>query len=108
MKKFLMLIGKIVPWLVLVAVGWCMYVLARFFWQQFLSLKPELSVALLTAATTVLVATLSVILARRFEKKREVEAQFRGVKTEAYDAFLKRYFDLSQSPEKPGDDLVDF
>lgn len=108
MKKFIALIGKSTPWLALAAGCWGMYVLVRFFWQQFISLKPELSAALLTAATTILVATLSVLLARSFEKKREVEAQFRGAKTEAYDAFLKRFFDLYQNPENVGDDLVDF
>lgn len=90
------------------ALGWGLYVLALSIWHQFVSLKPELSAALLTAATTVLVATLSVLFARHFEKKREVESQFRAAKTEAYDSFLKRFFDLYEKPESDEADLAKF
>jgi uncharacterized membrane protein len=108
MKKVASLISALMPFLVLGLSGWVLYAVARFFWHQLLSLKPELSVALLTAATTVLVATLSVLLARYFEKKKEVEAQFRSIKTETYDAFLKQFFQIYHEPNKEGIDLVAF
>ena len=49
-------------------------------WAQFISLDKQLSVGLLTAFTTVFVATLTVMLGRYLERKKEVESHFRTSK----------------------------
>jgi len=82
--------------------AWLAFLLLRSVWREFVALNPSLAVGLLTAATTVLVATLTVVLGRYFERKKEVESHFREKKTEIYDPFLKEFFKLFHNPEKDG------
>ena len=51
--------------------GYGGYKLIVTIWAQLLSLDKQLSVALLTAFTTVIVATLTVMLGRYLERKKE-------------------------------------
>ena len=74
--------------------GWSIFLLLLTIWRQFLQLDATLAVGIITASTTVLVATLTVVLGRYFERKKEVEAHFRASKIEMYDAFLKELFTL--------------
>lgn len=46
----------------------------------------------MAAVATVLVATLTVMLGRYYERKRELDALYRDKKTEIYDEFLKEFF----------------
>lgn len=72
--------------------GWSIFWVIRTVWRQFLQLDATLAVGIITASTTVLVATLTVVLGRYFERKKEVAAHFRASKIEMYDAFLKEFF----------------
>ena len=62
---------------------------------------------------TVLVATLTVVVGRYFERKKELDALYRERKTEIYDEFLQKFFetfgskaDAQATPES--DNLVPF
>jgi hypothetical protein len=90
------------------SVAWCLFWLGRGIWRQFVALDANLAVGLLTAVSTVLVATLTIVLGRYFERKKEVEAHYRERKTEIYDSFLKEFFRLFHSPDKENVDLVPF
>lgn len=83
-------------------------------WDQFKLLDPKVSAGLLTAATTVLVATLTVVLGKYYERRMDVEAHYRVKKTEIYDEFLSEFFklfhtdDKQDGSEQDGNELVDF
>ena len=67
-----------------------------------------MSVALLTAFTTVIVATLTVMLGRYLERKEEIESHFRASKIQMLDEFLTAYFKLFESEDETDFDLVPF
>ena len=77
-------------------------------WELFLSLDKQLSIGLLTAFTTVFVSTLTVMLGRYFERKREIESHFRASKIQMYDEFLSEFFKLFGDEEYNDGDLVPF
>jgi len=71
-------------------VGWLIY---QFF--EYISAVPkELGAALVVAATTILVATVTVMIGRYYERRKELDALYRDKKTEIYDEFLKEFFGL--------------
>lgn len=89
--------------------GWLIY---QFF--QYISAVPkELGAALVAAATTIIVATATVMIGRYYERRKELDALYRDKKTEIYDEFLNEFFGLffdagevrAESTEK---DLVSF
>lgn len=87
-------------------VGWVLY---SFF--QYLSAVPkELGAALIAATSTVLVATVTVMVGRYYERRKELDALYREKKTEIYDDFLKEFFAFFWNAEKtdPEKDLVPF
>lgn len=86
--------------------GWVLY---GFF--QYLSAVPkELGAALVAGTATVLVATITVMVGRFYERKKELDALYREKKTEIYDEFLKEFFSFFWSAEKADSekDLVPF
>ena len=110
MKKFLSLT---LGFAFLTAIAWGIYWVIAQIWGQFRLLDPKVSVAILTAATTVIVATLTVVLGKYFERKKDIEAHYREKKTEIYDEFLCEFFkifhsnhDDEENEENPA--LVDF
>lgn len=54
----------------------------------------ELGAAMVAAVATVLVATVTVMVGRYYERKKELDALYRDKKTEIYDEFLKQFFGL--------------
>lgn len=69
----------------------------------------ELGAALVAGATTILVATITIMVGRYFERKKELDALYREKKTEVYDEFLKIFFQVWFSGGKTPDgeqDLV--
>lgn len=48
----------------------------------------------MAAAATVFVSTLTVVVGRYFERKREFDALYRDKKVEIYDEFLQKSFAL--------------
>ncbi len=93
----------------LIALVWCIYWLASQIWGQFKLLDPQVSIGILTAATTVIVATLTVVLGKYYERMKDIEAHYRVKKIEIYDEFLCEFFKLVHSDGKGEvDDLVPF
>ncbi|APC96618.1 hypothetical protein [Francisella frigiditurris] len=62
---------------------------------------------MLTAATTVIAATLTVVLGKYFERKKDIEAHYREKKTQIYDEFLCEFFKVFYDSKK-NHNLVDF
>ena len=88
--------------------GYGGYKLIVTIWAQLLSLDKQLSVALLTAFTTVIVATLTVMLGRYLERKKEIESHFRASKIQMYDEFLAAHFKLFGGENDTDIGLVSF
>lgn len=87
---------------------WGISWLASQIWGQFKLLDPQISIGILTAATTVIVATLTVVLGKYYERMKDIEAHYRVKKTEIYDEFLCEFFKLFHSNEGEDHDLVPF
>jgi len=69
------------------------YAVISFF--SYVSAVPkELGAALVAGATTILVATITIMVGRYFERKKELDALYREKKTEVYDEFLKVFFQV--------------
>ncbi|SDT94697.1 hypothetical protein [Halopseudomonas salegens] len=81
-------------------------------WNWFSSLNSNLAVGMLTASSTIIVATITLVLGRFFERVKEAEAHLRAQKIEIYDEFLKRFFSLFFNTKNDGEvddeDLVPF
>jgi len=71
-------------------IGWVVYA----FFQYLSSVPKELGAALVAAAATTLVATVTVMIGRYYERRKELDALYREKKTEIYDEFLKEFFTL--------------
>lgn len=71
-------------------VGWVVYA----FFQYLSSVPKELGAALVAAAATILVATVTVMVGRYYERRKELDALYREKKTEIYDEFLREFFTL--------------
>ena len=82
--------------------------LAVTIWRSFMSLNPNVAVGLLTAITTITVATGTITLGRYFERKKEVEAHFRQRKSEIYHSFLVEFFSMYYTSEQGTPDLTEF
>jgi len=63
-------------------------------WTWFSSLNSDLAVGLLTASSTIIVATITLVLGRYFERVKEAETHLRTQKIQMYDEFLKEFFKL--------------
>lgn len=83
---------------VLGLLAWLILVSVRAVWEALVSVNASLAVALITAAATIMAATITVTLGRYFERKREIEAHFRAEKTKIYDEFLREIFKMFHSP----------
>lgn len=68
--------------------------LLRTFFQYLSAVPKELGAALVAAIATICVATLTVVVGRYYERKKELDALYRDKKTEIYDEFLKEFFKL--------------
>lgn len=69
-------------------IGWILYA----FFKYLTAVPKELGAALVAAAATVIVATITVMVGRYYERKKELDALYREKKTEIYDEFLKEFF----------------
>jgi hypothetical protein len=59
-------------------VGWMLYIGTQAIWQTLVSVNPQLAVAVVAAATTLIASTATVMLGRYYERKKEIEAHFRA------------------------------
>lgn len=80
--------------------GWLIYA----FFRYISTVPKELGAALVAAGTTILVATVTVMIGRHYERKKELDALYRDKKTEIYDEFLKEFFDLFFNAGKSTED----
>jgi hypothetical protein len=90
---------------------WTLWIIATSFAAYVREVPKEIGVALIAAAATVFVSTLTVVLGRYFERKRELDALYRDKKVEIYDEFLRKFFAIFHDrPEtQPSqDDMVAF
>jgi len=71
--------------------------------RKLASLDQPVLVAILAASATVLTSTLTVVVGRIFERKKEIEAHFRQTKFDQYDELLQILFQLFD-PERTGGD----
>lgn len=94
MNKFKSIVTSLFSVAILVAFIATIYLLIRGVWHQFMGLDKQVAIGLLTAATTILVSTITVVLGRYLERRKEIEAHFRTQKIEIYDEFLKEFFKL--------------
>ncbi|MCP3128699.1 hypothetical protein [Shewanella sp. KJ2020] len=96
----------------LIGIVWGTYWLLSQIWGQFKSLDSTVALAAITAFTTVSVSTLTVVLGKYYERKKDIEAHYRQTKTEIYDEFLKEFFKIFYSEHDEDDaeakSLVDF
>jgi len=95
------------------AIGWLLYWFLTSFFVYLRAIPKELAAALIAGIATVLVATITVMVGRYFERKKELDALYREKKTEIYDEFLKKFFDLffsgaKASPTPEPEDLVPY
>jgi hypothetical protein len=79
---------------------WMGFVSVRAIWHAIVDIKPELAVGIITGAATLLGATITVMLGRYYERKREIEAHFRTDKIRIYDEFLRELFTVFRSGEE--------
>lgn len=70
--------------------AWLLYLGVQAIWHTLVSVNPQLAVAVVAAATTLIASTATVMLGRYFERKKEIEAHFRAEKIKIYDEFLCR------------------
>lgn len=84
-----------------------LYFGAREIWVEIKSINPSLAIALITAASTIAVSTITIMVGRYYERKREIEAHFRVAKIEIYEEFIGELFDLFASSGE-GKDIADF
>lgn len=93
--------GSVVLGVVLIAlIGYAIFVAARSSWHALISVNASLAVALIAAAATVLASTVTVMLGRYYERKRDIEAHFRTEKIKIYDEFLREFFKVIYTADK--------
>lgn len=114
MKENLKKIISIVFALALLAAGcFLIYWLVKSFTTYLSAVPKELGAALVAGIAAVTVSTITVMVGRYFERKKELDALYRDKKMEIYDEFLKKFFDLffsnsEESPTPEPEDLVPF
>ena len=92
MKGFINFL-KVLFFLVLIgSVGLGLFYLIRLIYISIVGLESDLAIAIITAAATVLVSVVTVVIGKNLEKKREIEQQHRIQKTEIYENFMKGMF----------------
>jgi len=92
----------------IVGMGWLLYLGIQGVWHALVSVNPQLAVAVVAAATTLIVSTATVMLGRYFERKKEIEAHFRAEKIKIYDEFLAELFKVFESEGEASDGMVKF
>lgn len=88
--------------------GWLLCLGIQGVWRVLVSVDPQLAVAVVAAATTLIVSTATVMLGRYLERKKEIEAHFRAEKIKIYDEFLAELFKVFESGGEASDDMVKF
>jgi hypothetical protein len=93
MKKFLNFINIVFGLILIALIGWGTIAFLRLYWQSVTSLEPNLASAIIAASATMIVAVLTVVIAKYYERKQEIENQQREKKIEVYEQFMEKWFD---------------
>ena len=111
MKKFLNFINLVFGLILIALIGWGIIALLRLYWQSVTSLEPNLASAIIAASATMIVAVLTVVIAKYYERKQEIENQQREKKIEIYEQFMEKWFDklleIAKNKDKNKDVLED-
>lgn len=91
----------------LAALIYFVYFIVTSIFSWFSGLSKELTIPLITASSTIIVATLTIVLGKYFERIKEIESHHRSKKVEIYDRFLKSIFNTFYQND-PEFDLVKF
>jgi hypothetical protein len=113
MKHRARILSMLVALALLLGVAALMIWVIRSFFIYISAVSQQVGAALIAGTVTVLVATATVTIGRYYERKRELDALYRDKKTEIYDEFLKRFFEVffsaGEKPEGESEkDLVPF
>jgi hypothetical protein len=79
----------LIAFVLLAGIGVGVFFVGKSIWSEFASLQKEVAVGILTAATAIVVATITVVAGRYFERKKEFAIVHRDKKIPVYDEFLK-------------------
>lgn len=94
MHRFRVLASLLLGFLLLGGAGYLLFTGARAFAGYVSTIPKELGAPIIAAVATILVATVTVVVGKYFERKRELDALYREKKTEVYDEFLKKFFEV--------------
>jgi hypothetical protein len=94
MHRFGYLVGAALGIAVILGTPVAVFFGLRGIWHELNGANPNLAIALITGATTIVVSTITVMVGRHYERKREIEAHFRATKLEMYDDFVREFFSL--------------
>jgi hypothetical protein len=94
MHRFGYIVGLILGAALIVGTPLGVFFGLRAIWHELNGANPNLAIALITGATTIVVSTITVMVGRHYERKREIEAHFRATKLEMYEDFVKEFFGL--------------
>lgn len=101
--KWQIALGVLVLVVAVSFVGYALYFSIR----KLASLDQPLIVAILAASATVLTSTLTIVIGRILERKKEIEAHFRQTKFDQYDELLKILYQLLDPERQGGGELPD-
>lgn len=102
------LVGPLTAIAILMALAVLGFLAIRAIWQELAGIKSELAIAVVAAAATLIGSTVTVMLGRHFERKKDIEAHFRAEKIKIYDEFLAELFKLLHSGGEGSDNMVAF
>lgn len=102
------------PWLAVVLLSfflilflWIIINVVKFVLSSILEASPEIAAAAITAFSAVVISTITVMIGRHFERRREIEAHFREKKIELYEEFMRKFFEMFHDKDR-GEHMVEF
>jgi hypothetical protein len=101
-------INLVVGFAIIALIIWLFWRITRSIWLQFVQLRPEIAVGLVTASATILAATATIVIGRMYDRRREIESHFRARKVEIYDEFQKELSRVFHSKTSETVSLTDF
>lgn len=79
------------------------FLASRAAWHELNGINPNLAIALITGATTVIVSTTTVMVGRYYERKRDIEAHFRATRIQMYEEFVGEFLSLFDGSKRDTD-----
>jgi hypothetical protein len=91
---------SIVFGLCVVGLVWLFYEIISLTLQTLTTLDPNVSIAIVAGSATILASTLTVVITRYYQTKRDSEAVHRDKKIDLYDKLLFKLFEIFLGDEK--------